>query len=67
MSRQEYVDKYLSKFISRKLIVFVVASIGLFTGNIDGNNWVIISTAYVSIEGFTSVVKEIYKSKNSIQ
>ena len=64
MSRQEYIDKYLSKFISRKLIVFVIASIGLFTGNIVGDNWVIISTAYVSIEGFTSIVTEIYKSKN---
>jgi hypothetical protein len=64
MSRQEYIDKYLSKFISRKLIVFVIASIGLFTGKIDGDNWVIISTAYVSIEGFTSIVTEIYKSKN---
>ena len=66
MSRQEYIDKYLSKFISRKLIVFVIASIGLFTGNIDGDNWVIISTAYVSIEGFTSIVTEIYKSKNQL-
>ena len=64
MSRQEYIDKYLSKFISRKLIVFITASVGLFTGKIDGDNWVIISTAYVSIEGFTSIVTEIYKSKN---
>jgi hypothetical protein len=63
MSRQEYIDKYLSKFISRKLIVFVVASIGLFTGNITGDNWVVISTAYVSIEGFTKIVREIYNSK----
>jgi hypothetical protein len=63
MSRQEYIDKYLSKFISRKLIVFVVASIGLFTGNITGDNWVVISTAYVSIEGFTKIVREVYNSK----
>lgn len=63
MSRQEYIDKYLSKFISRKLIVFVIASVGLFTGNITGDNWVVISTAYISIEGFTSVVTQIYKSR----
>ena len=64
MSRQEYIDKYLSKFISRKLIVFVIASVGLFTGNIDGNNWVVISTAYISIEGFTNIITEVYKSRN---
>ena len=63
MSRQEYIDKYLSKFISRKLIVFVIASVGLFTGNIDGNNWVVISTAYISIEGFTNIITEVYKSR----
>jgi hypothetical protein len=65
MSRQEYVDKYLSKFISRKLIVFGIGSIALFTGNLTGDNWVVIATAYVSIEGFTSIIKEIYKSKNN--
>jgi hypothetical protein len=64
MSRKEYIDKYLSKFISRKLIVFVIASVGLFTGNITGDNWVIISTAYISVEGFTNIITEVYKSKN---
>ena len=66
MSRQEYIDKYLSKFISRKLIVFVIGSVGLFTGHITGDNWVVISTAYISIEGFTSIVTEVYKSKNGL-
>jgi hypothetical protein len=63
MSRQEYIDKYLSKFISRKLIVFLIASIALFTNNITGDNWVVISTAYISVEGFTKIVTEVYKSR----
>lgn len=63
MSRQEYVDKYLSKFISRKLIVFGIGSVALFTGNLSGDNWVVVATAYISIEGFTKVITEIYKSK----
>lgn len=63
MSRQEYIDKYMSKFISRKLIVFVIASVGLFTGNLTGDNWVVISTAYISVEGFTKIITEVYKSK----
>jgi len=64
MSRQEYIDKYLSKFISRKLIVFVIGSVALFTGNLTGDNWVVVSTAYISIEGFTSIITEVYKSRN---
>jgi len=63
MSRQEYVDRYLSKFISRKLIVFLIGSVALFTENITGDNWVVVSTAYVSIEGFTNIITQIYKSR----
>jgi hypothetical protein len=63
MSRQEYIDKYLSKFISRKLIVFSIGSIALFTGNLTGDNWVVVATAYISIEGFTSIITQVYKSR----
>lgn len=65
MSRQEYIDKYMSKFISRKLIVFGIGSVGLFTGFLQSGDWVVIATAYVSIEGFTSIITEVYKSKNN--
>jgi hypothetical protein len=64
MSRQEYIDKYLSKFVSRKLIVFGIGSIGLFTGFLQSGDWVVVASAYVSIEGFTTIIKEIYKSRN---
>ena len=63
MSRQEYIDKYLSKFVSRKLLVFGIGSIGLFTGFLQSGDWVVVASAYVSIEGFTTIIKEIYKSK----
>jgi hypothetical protein len=65
MSRQELVDGYLKKWVSRKLVVFVVASVGLFSKVIDSGDWVIISTAYISIEGITSIVTKIYKSKTA--
>ena len=64
MSRQEYIDKYLSKWISRKLIVFAVASTGLFTKSIESGDWVIIAVTYMSVEGTINVVEKIYKSRN---
>ncbi len=60
MSRQE-IDIILNKFISRKLMVFIIACIGLFFGNITSTDWVIIATAYVSIQGFTDIVTKIKK------
>lgn len=55
------LDKILEKVISRKLMVFIVACIGLFIGNITSTDWVIVSTAYVSIQGFTDIILKIKK------
>jgi hypothetical protein len=65
MSRQEYIDKYVSKFVSRKLLVFLIGSVGLFTGSLTGDNWVVVASAYISIEGFTKIITEVYKSRNN--
>jgi len=56
MSREQ-LDVILNKFISRKLLVFLIACIGLFIGNLSSSDWVIIATAYISIQGFTDIVK----------
>lgn len=64
MSRKEKIDLFLSKWISRKLIVFVIGSIALFSGSIESNDWVIVATAYISLQGVTDIVEKIYKSKN---
>jgi hypothetical protein len=58
---KEQVDLLLSKWISRKLLVFLVACGGLFFGALTSFDWVIIATAYVSIQGFTDIVTKIKK------
>lgn len=63
MSRQEFIDRYMNKWVSRKLVVFIVGSIGLFTGHIESGDWVIISATYMSVEGIVSVITQIYKAK----
>lgn len=59
MSTKEKIDLYLSKWVSRKLMVFVAACIGLFSGYLISSDWVIIATAYVSIQGFTDIVNKL--------
>ena len=53
MSSKEKLDLLLSKWVSRKLTVFVIASAGLFSGAITSTDWVIIATSYITIEGVT--------------
>jgi hypothetical protein len=64
MSRKEKVDLFLSKWVSRKLTVFAIASGALFSGSIDSNDWVVIATAYISLQGVTDIVERIYKIRN---
>ena len=56
---KETLDRLLNKWISRKLLVFLVASVGLFLTNITSRDWVIIATAYISIQGFTDIVAKL--------
>jgi len=58
MSREQF-DIILSKWISRKLLVFLTACIGLFAGSLTSSDWVIIATAYIGIEGITNIVERL--------
>ena len=62
MSRQEIIDKYLGKTISKKLIVFIIATIALFSGKVTGTEWIVISTAYISIVAYTETVLKLKES-----
>ena len=65
MSRKEFIDRIQSKWISRKLLVFIVGSVALFSGKVESNDWVIISSIYISLEGATTIVERILKAKQS--
>ena len=60
MSKEQF-DIIISKWISRKLLVFMIACGGLFSGQLTSSDWVIIATAYVGIQGFTDIVKMLKK------
>jgi hypothetical protein len=59
MSTKEKIDKFLSKFISRKLMVFVISVIALFSDKITGDNWIVLSTAYIGIQGIADIVQRL--------
>jgi hypothetical protein len=60
---KEQIDIILSKWISRKLLVFLVASAGLYSGTLVSSDWVIIAAAYIGIEGATNIVEKLMKAK----
>lgn len=66
MSRNEKIDLYLKKWISRKLTVFVVASVALFFGRVDSDNWTIVATMYIAVEGATNIAERLMKARGVI-
>jgi ABC-type Co2+ transport system permease subunit len=49
------LDKFLSKLTSRKLAVFIVATVGLFLGVVDTDNWAAISLCYIGSEALADI------------
>jgi len=65
-STGERIDKFLNRWISKKLTVLIIGSVGLFKGNLDGDNWTIIATGYVAVQGFVDIVERMIKAKNNV-
>jgi len=60
MSKEQF-DIIINKWISRKLLVFLIACGGLFLGSVTSSDWIIIATAYIGIQGFTDIVERLRK------
>lgn len=63
MARNQKVDAFLQKWTSRKLMVFLMSAFALFTGRLDGDNWVIVSTAYIGGEVILDAVTRLKGTK----
>jgi len=53
------IDKFLHKFVSRKLIVFIVACTGLFSGYLTADEWVIIAGMYVGTQAAIDAIERL--------
>lgn len=52
-------DKILSRYISRKLMVFVVACFGLFSETLTSSDWVIIAGVYIGTQGAIDAIAKL--------
>lgn len=64
MSKKEKIDAFLSKWLSRKLMVFLISSAALFSNKLESADWVIIAAAYIAMQGTTDIVERLMKVKN---
>ena len=52
-------DKILNRYISRKLMVFVVACFGLFSETLTSSDWVIIAGVYIGTQGAIDAIAKL--------
>jgi len=62
MSKEQF-DKILSKWISRKLLVFIISTIALFSKFITSTDWIVIAGIYLGTETAISIITEHIKNK----
>lgn len=60
---KQKIDQFLSKYLSRKLMVFIVASFGLFSGTLVSGDWVILATVYIGTQGAVDIVTKLKGNK----
>ena len=51
------IDIAIDKLLSRKLLVFFIATFGLFSGFILSGDWVIIASTYIGVQGISDIVQ----------
>jgi hypothetical protein len=51
------VDKFLTKVISRKLLVWATATGLLFFSNLSSSDWVAVSLVYIGSQGAADLAK----------
>lgn len=50
------IDKLIGRFISKKLTVFLVGTVFISLGLLDGDQWMQLAVAYVGVQGFLDMV-----------
>lgn len=59
---RQWLDSRMSKFISRKLLVFSISTVLLALGKLDADNWTTLAVAYVGVEGFADIAIRMKQS-----
>ena len=53
------LDRTVERFTSRKLLVWVVASGLMLTGNLESGGWVVVSALYLGSQGVVDAVARL--------
>lgn len=53
------IDQILNRWLSRKLMVFAIATGLALVGNLTSSDWVIIASVYIGTQGTLDIVSKL--------
>ena len=56
------IDRSLHKIVSRKLLVWGTATVAMFMGTVDAQNWVDVCMVYIGTEAAVNMVAALRKA-----
>jgi len=59
------LDRVLDRFISRKLLVWILATVFMFISKIESADWVMISMVYIGSQGALDIAERLIAVKNT--
>lgn len=65
--KRELIDKGISKIVSRKLLVWAIATLGVPLGFLDGEQWIQVSMVYIGSQAAKDFIIEYVKARNNSQ
>lgn len=66
MDIKKFFNDFFNRMSSRKLLVFIVASVFLYFGKLDNNSWVIIACVYVGSNALEKAIGLMGASKTTV-
>ena len=59
------IDKILNSWVSKKLFVFVVATLLALFGDLTSGDWVTIATVYIGTQGVIDAVSKLKRNNTN--
>lgn len=59
------IDRVLDRFISRKLLVWIIATVFMFMSKVESADWVMISMVYIGSQGALDIAERFIAVKNT--
>lgn len=48
-------------------MAFVIASVALFTSNIDSDNWTVVAAIYIGSQAATEIAERLFKARGNYE